>query len=128
MTAPALALETPPLSPATGHREPLILQGPIMKRLNDLFHLPAYQRNNLDSLPGQQGLQRPGNRATHQDIDPQIRKPSRPRVWCCASEVFRAPAAAILAVEVDQKDLLSDIKHRRNPALPGWYGHSHAWD
>ena len=58
-------------------------------------------------------------------LTPKFREPSRPVVWCRAPEALRTPAAVVLAVEVDQQDVLSDVEHRRNPALPVWYGDFH---
>ena len=58
-------------------------------------------------------------------FDSQFGEPSRPVVWCRATEALRMPVAVVLAVEVNQQDLLSDVEHRRNPALPVWYGDFH---
>ena len=79
-----------------------------------------------DSALGQHGFQRPRDRPANQGHDPQLGEARGALFWVGVGQ--RAFAAAPLEAidEFHHEQLPGHVEHRRNPALPDWYGDAHA--
>ena len=112
---------------AAGHGKTFVIQRAVVKSPDNVFHLAANEWNDADMARNKQSFQVSGNGAADDQINVELAEPSSSLVRVCGTEPLSESVSTVLAFDVEQKDLLGEIKDRRNPTLPLWDGNPHVW-
>jgi hypothetical protein len=115
----------PTLPATTGHGKTLLVQPTRHKCGEHFLDATADSGNHANSAIGQHGLQRLRDAGTNQRPDAKFRQFHRALV---SRAFFDEPfiSGNLSAIgQFDQQQLPSNIKDRRNAALPNWNGEFH---